>query len=999
MRLRAFLLSGLALLLGAGLLSAQVVTTGTVTVIVLDSGGARVPGAIVSARAADSVTSRTAETNAQGEAMLVALEPSAAYAVTTEMVGFKTVRNEGILVRSGQTTTLRVGLELSDIQEQVTVSAESPVVDTTSATTGQDITLELTESLPTGRSYQSYLQLVPGVMPDDPSDPGNPASKSGLNYRDIGGEGGVSRDNFYYIDGINVTDGVQGTFGANLNTEIIQEQKVLTGGIPAEYVGAPGLLSSVITKSGSNTFHGSVNYFFQNGGLVADDKNAPSQDFSTYDTAATLGGPIVNDQLWFFASYRRLQRTDDVAALDTGELLRTVDRDEDQWYARATWAPTANDSVAFTYFSDPLETTGSRDRSFTNARDRARKQGGDKYRVGYTRLFGNLVVDLAYANHDGEISDFSVIREPQNDILFRATNQRTLSDEQLGGYGYDLIETRGTELYKASFQWSLQRHVVKGGVEFAKNKNFRNSLTLDNAAYTSLASGLSGLTPGDIGAGSFSGSTWFDPTSPSDFNGFIRTVNGLPNRDSFYTAYDLNGDGVITPEELSVGLAFNSTAANPNGKVNYYRVAQVADGPQDTSSKGLSFYLQDSFQLLDRLTLNFGVRTERYEHFATDGTNIYTFDWTWAPRLSAVYDPKGDGRMKVSAYYGKYYDPIRNNMTNFAGTLSGRIREEQVFANGEWVNYRTRGGPQFADALFAPTTKTPWTEDIQLGFQADLGQNMSVEVIGTKRRTRDILEDYDLILYASNDEGVTDYPGPIDNPDSLYLGLDYFGYSSFPESNFVIGTLAGAKRDYKGVEFIFRKRFSNRWQGLASYTWNDATGNSNSDSNADFQGDVLYLDPRAPNQLGDQPGLIHHLIKVAGSYRFDFGLELGGVYRWNSGTLASRTELRSRRNLPIRVPSDQQFEYADFNQRWITPDSVGVLTNPSWGQLDLRVQYVFKLGQQARTEVFADFFNVFDNQGSIRNQDLLAGTGGIAFGEPILYNPPRRIFLGARVSF
>src|SRR5690606_40379480 len=114
-------------------------------------------------------------------------------------------------------------------------------------------TLELTESLPTGRSYQSYLQLVPGVMPDDPQVPGNPASKSGLNYSDIGGEVGVSRDNVYYFDGINVTDPLTGTFGANLNTEIIQEQKVITGAIPAEFVGAPGLIANVVTKSGSNT--------------------------------------------------------------------------------------------------------------------------------------------------------------------------------------------------------------------------------------------------------------------------------------------------------------------------------------------------------------------------------------------------------------------------------------------------------------------------------------------------------------------------------------------------------------------------------------------------------------------------------------------------------------------------------------------------------------------------------------------------------------------------
>ncbi len=96
------------------------------------------------------------------------------------------------------------------------------------------------------------MQLVPGVLPDDPQQPGNPASKSGINYSDIGGNLGVSSDNFYYFNGINVTDPVTGTFGSNLNTEIIQEQKVLTGGIPAEYIGTPGLLSTVITKSGSN---------------------------------------------------------------------------------------------------------------------------------------------------------------------------------------------------------------------------------------------------------------------------------------------------------------------------------------------------------------------------------------------------------------------------------------------------------------------------------------------------------------------------------------------------------------------------------------------------------------------------------------------------------------------------------------------------------------------------------------------------------------------------
>ena len=93
-----------------------------------------------------------------------------------------------------------------------------------------------------------------------------------------------------------MTDPVTGTFGANLNTEIIQEQHVITGAIPAEFVGAPGLISNVVTKSGSNSFHGSANYFFQNSGLMAENENGGAEEFSTKDSAFTFGGPIMTRQ-------------------------------------------------------------------------------------------------------------------------------------------------------------------------------------------------------------------------------------------------------------------------------------------------------------------------------------------------------------------------------------------------------------------------------------------------------------------------------------------------------------------------------------------------------------------------------------------------------------------------------------------------------------------------------------------------------------------------------
>jgi hypothetical protein len=481
MKASATLFTCSALLLTASLAPAQVVTKGTIVVIVQDEQGGRLPGATVTAEAADSITKREVITNEQGEASLPAMDPSAQYVVTVSMPGFATARNENILVRSGHTATLQIVLGLSGIQETVTVTSETPLVDTKSSIKGQDVTLDLTESLPTGRSYQSYLQLVPGVMPDDPADSGNPASKSGMNYNDDARDGltGVSTDNFYYIDGINVTDGVDGVFGANLNTEIIQEQKVLTGGIPAEFVGTPGLVSNVVLKAGSNRFSGSVNYFFQNDSLQAANQNLEDQKFSTFDAAGTIGGPIVPDKAWFYGSYRRVERDDDVVANDTSEFLRTVNQSEDQGYVRGTFSPTANDSFSFTWLSDPLTATGQRDPSISNAQDRSRDKGGNRYNVKYSRLLGtDTLLDVGWNKHNGELSDFSVIREPENLIVFRSSDAFTRADQELGGWGEDQIDQRDTQLFRAAVDHNIQQHQIKAGFEWKENSNLRDFTTI-----------------------------------------------------------------------------------------------------------------------------------------------------------------------------------------------------------------------------------------------------------------------------------------------------------------------------------------------------------------------------------------------------------------------------------------------------------------------------------------------------------------------------------------
>jgi len=139
-------------------------------------------------------------------------------------------------------------------------------------------------------------------------------------------------------------------------------------------------------------------------------------------------------------------------------------------------------------------------------------------------------------------------------------------------------------------------------------------------------------------------------------------------------------------------------------------------------------------------------------------------------------------------------------------------------------------------------------------------------------------------------------------------------------------------------------------------------------------------------------------VKGSASYLFKFGLQLGGTLRWNSGTVASLTELQSRRNLPIQVPAGQEFVFAGIRERWLQPGAVGGFQNPSYGAADLRVEYV-KQVQRTKFELFMDLFDITNNQSAIRKQDLVAGSGGNAFNSEILWLQPRRAFFGVRVGF
>lgn len=972
--------SALSLALSMCFVGAAMADTGGLR-ITINSANGPVAGATVKVSSPSSLVSKTGVTAADGTVRLTGLDPATNYTVEVSAPGYSDFSAGNVAVVSGK--DLNVGYALgsgggnaTNLDAIVVTGAGLAAIDTTSATVSTTLNLDITESLPTARSYQSYLQLVPGVKP---STGGNPSSKSGVNYSDVNGVIGASTDNLYYVDGVNVTDPLTGTFGSNLNSEIIQEMQVLTGGIPAEFAGGQGLISKVITKAGSNEWHGSVNYYTQSDSLVAKNQHLDDTKFSTYDTAVTLGGPIIKDRLWFFASYQKVNREEDVTDPVSQQVMRTVTQESDRSFGKLTWQVTDNDRLTAVFFNDPLDRDGDLTPSVVNSRSNIRKQGGDNYKLEYSHDWSNLSLGAYAYKHEAELSVLASTDDPFNNVAYhtdRAT--ATNADLNLGGQGSNLITHRDSKEFGLTLDYLLSTdwgdHTFKAGFQRGEGTYEEQTTYMGSGAagarYTSIDIADSGTTLQQYVT---SGYGWRGARSISSTD-IARLV----------AATGMSADDLWAS-------TFTDTAGNPDGQVNVYRILQSENEglAYTVTSKQTAFYLQDSW-VLNQFSANLGVRVEQNEFVNSAGATIHKFDRNVAPRLSVAYDINGDGRSKVWAYFGRYYDPIRADMADFAGAVTGPTYDEQINVGGQWYTFRQRGP---GDAAIAPNIKTPYTDEFMLGYATNLGQDYTLSMTLTKRETKDIMEDYDLTLYSNPDGVGEDSQAP--EGSYFYLPLSYFGYTADPGTNYVLGTLKGGKREYQGLEVTLQKAKSNNWQGMVSLTLNDAHGNTNSDGNADYQGDWIALDPRAPNQWGPQPGNIEKQFKAFGTYYWDFGLELSGVFNWNSGALYSRTWLTSSRHLPVM---DDPYEYEGVTDTWISKGVVGSEVAPSYYTFDVRAKYTRPL-PFGRLEFFLDIFNVFDNQATTQQQDLVDGDGVYGFGQAVNWVEPRRAYLGVRYSF
>ena len=921
--------------------------------------------------------------------------PPGTYTLRFEKETYQPYSRAGIDVTSDR--TLRLNVELlpeTAGSETVTVVGTPPTVDIGSSATGttinQDFIRNLAVARPGGlaganRSFDSLATTAPQAASD---------------YYGVGINGATSPENLYLIDGISVNNPGFGTLGSPLTAEFMDEINVVSGGYMPEYGRTSGGAISAVTKSGGNEFHGSVWGTFTPGSLTG----APGvviggtpvvqgkRELGNFgDVGATIGGYIIKDKLWFFAGVQwaaqRYIYSRSFSALVNGSLqpiensTQRRNGDERSWnyIGKLTYLISSDHRLSLTVTGTP--TTGGGDGGVA-LRNRSNNR---------TPFTPNLLTIGTY-NSGWTKSSFNAI-DIGGELNSSFMEKRLLLDIKVGVH--------------------LQRDSYLPG----------DGSTLDDIDNPSVLAGVPNVrSPGGGGLPitqldtSLPASVVTACNAPGASCNVVRYFTGGPgglieylNFDSYQAravvTYLVNAlghhvlkagfDGQINKyshdETYTGGVVYRAGAdlGLPPGSVYDYRrfgeitdTDTISDKPRpftSTKSTILGGFIQDSWSIMDKVTLNLGLRYDALSMEGQDGQKRIVLTDQWSPRVGVVWDPTQQGRSKIFANYGRYYEYIPLDISDRAlsssqGTLQGvhDCNPLVVGRTGCDANTRTDGtnlingvtqgpnrkwgvtGPPYASYV-DPDLKSTANDEIVAGAEYEVLPNARAGVTYTHRNLVRTVED------MSNNDGQSYFIG---NPGS---GIA----DSFPT----------AKRTYDAVTVLFSKNFSDLWLAQVSYTWSQLRGNYDGLFNA--QGlnalGAPQLDPNINstfdlrtlllNQDGPLSGDITHAIKIYLAKEFVitpvFSATLGGAFNANSGT-------------PINALGAHPI-YGAGQAFLIERGSAGRL--PWVTSLDLRVNLNYRLTKDSVITGSVEAFNVFNSQRPISvDENYTAGTVAAILG-------------------
>jgi hypothetical protein len=622
--------SVLALVLAVASLASAQERFGSLTGKVVDPQGLALPGVTVTVTNNETKRSTVVVTDSEGAFLAQALEPGR-YAVKFELAGFVPKEAPDVTVALGSTATVNSSLAVGGLTETVQVLAETPLIDLGASTRQRNIPAEQFDVIPKARSFQSLATALPSVNTGE--------LEGGFQVN-----GASAGENNFQIDGVPVTSVINGAQRQDAVFEYLQEVQVRTTGLQAEYGGALGGVISAVTKSGGNTFRGSVYEHYSSSWMkalngldkrlvldpatqntaytVADD----AQSFNRNEFGGSIGGPIVRDRLFFFGavSPRVFRQTRDYT-LTTGEVVPLeTEQTSGSYFGKVSVVPSNRLQFNFSGLMTPTKLTG-----VTTAFDGARANTftGSKENIEARRTQGweSPQWNLAYTG-DYTVTN-STLASVRGGYLSDNYWDTGVNKSQTFEYATSAVGLAGVP---AQFQQpagysNLPRVQIKD-----HDKTTRNFVDL-SLSQTVNAAGIHQFKGGF---------------------GYSRATNDVN------LAYP-NG-GYVTVFWNSVYESNVPGIGAGTGTYGYYSIDNIGTQGK-TGANILSLYVQDNWNIGSRLSLNLGVRTESEDipSFRPDIAPVAIhFGWKdkLAPRLGFAYNLTGDGRTKISGSYGRFFD-------------------------------------------------------------------------------------------------------------------------------------------------------------------------------------------------------------------------------------------------------------------------------------------------------------------------------------------------------
>jgi hypothetical protein len=916
---------------------------GSIEGIVRDTSGAVLPGVSVEAKAENGAVITTVS-DETGVFRFPSVAPGT-YTVSATLSGFAPKSQGDVRVGLGQIKKVDFALSLAGVTESVEVTAETPLVDVRQSARQTNIRAEQVELLPKGRDFTTLVTQAPGAN--------NEAKLGGLSI-----DGASAGENRYIIDGIETTNIQQGTSGKNVIADFVEEVQVKSSGYTAEFGGATGGVINVLTKSGTNDWHGNALFNFEGSSLTGERRPAlrlnpsdsniaeyvtyPEDDTTRIEPGFGIGGPIMRNRAWFFGAYQPALTTND----------RTVDATTSQ---SPVGQPNANEQKLQVQYA-----TGNVTSQFSDS-----VRGRLAFNNSWSRTEG-LLPSLAATDPAGsaygKTSTFPNWSVSGNMDWVASPN---LFFGIRGGYYLsDWNDTNVTEVPR--YNWTTTNNIG----------------LLDVPASLQRATGFSSVLDNNMTIQDQQTRAYFqaDSTFYGNFAGSHQLKVGFQA--------DRLGNKVDAGEAGNrVTVRWNAALAGSRGPYGYYSVRSQLVDPErgfitegDVSMNVLGLFIQDSWTINNKLTVNAGVRTEREKvpYYApgadVDGVILpengieFNFGDKIAPRVGFAYDINGDGKWKAFGSWGVFYDIFKLELPR--GSFGGDKWLEYYYTldTYDWPNLvDAQGCPpacpgtllrttdfrhiSVGSSAIEPDLKPMRQQEATAGIEHQLGDRVALSVRYVHKQIDRAIEDTQTAtLDASGTE--------------IYIIANPGEGLAKPAFNFEDGTSVDVPkpvRDYDSVEFAFEKRFADNWYLRSSYLWSRLFGNysglSQSDENGRTSPNVgrLYDYPMMMFMDGGQPvyGPLPtdrpHQFKTQFIYQFPMGTSVGLNQYVASGLPVSREiGIYAGNNLPVN---------------YLGRMSDG--RTPMFSQTDLSLQHRFRLAGARALQLELNVLNLFNQDTAI----------------------------------